>query len=196
MSCLHKYVCLRNFYRLLLTILSFSPCSSCDCEKRVDGLCETDPTQEGLKIRYYDVDIVATDSAGNAGSDTCRVVIIPSCDLAESDDCEEYNGASYYSKSAVDASVDKSQVLNEAASEGLVWQSNLMPPEPSLDSVEVAVVDNKPPVVECGFYPQLSNSINIIQGETLYHYMLDDDGDQMRLNDAGFYYNLTVSLLH
>ena len=63
-----------------------------------------------------------------------------------------------------------------------------------LDAAE-AKLDEVAPEVEYGFLPQ-PNSINIIENKTLFHYMLDTDGDQMRLNDARFFYNVTVSFFY
>ena len=44
-----------------------------------------------------------------------------------------------------------------------------------------------------------SNSINLVDEKTLYHYLLKTEGSGRRLNDArlkdaGFFYNLTVSM--
>lgn len=58
---------------------------------------------------------------------------------------------------------------------------------------EVAVpLDAEAPAVACGFRPD-SNSINVVDGKTLYHYMLTTDTDGSQLRDARFVYNVTVS---
>ena len=84
-----------------------------------------------LKTRYYEVTVTASDLAGNTGSDTCKVVIIPSCNPEnDPDSCEEYNVHElpnvedfYYTRSAVDYSVTQSQVLSQVAQEKLTWES-------------------------------------------------------------------------
>ena len=64
---------------------------------------------------------------------------------------------------------------------------------------EVTVqLDEVAPVVECGFLVPNTNSANMVDGKTLYHYLLKTDGGGRRLNDArlknaGFFYNVTVS---
>ena len=67
-------------------------------------------------------------------------------------------------------------------------------------SREVTVqLDEVAPVVECGFLVHNANSsANMVDGQTLYHYMLKTEGGGRRLNDArlkdaGFFYNVTVS---
>ena len=86
-----------------------------------------------LKTRYYEVTVTASDLAGNTGSDTCKVVIIPSCNPEnDPDSCEEYNVHElpnvedfYYTRSAVNSSIAESQVLSQVAQEKLTWESNL-----------------------------------------------------------------------
>lgn len=70
---------------------------------------------------------------------------------------------------------------------------------PLLGSPKVVTMqlDEVAPVVECGFFPQ-PNSINVIENKTLYYYLSDTDMNALRLNDARlndahFYYNVTVS---
>jgi len=172
---------------------------SCDCEKKVDGLCKTDASMGDLKTRYYDITVTASDSAGNTDSDTCRVVIVPSCDPETDSDCEEYDRPElpnvedfYYTRSAVYDSVVESQVLNQVALQKLTWEDGLATLDPDVLIEEAVDIDVDPPVVECGFIPN-SNSINIVEGNTLYHFMSKADGDGNRLEDARFFYNLTVS---
>ena len=90
-----------------------------------------------LKTRYYNITVTASDAAGNIGSDTCRVVIVPSC-KSQDPGCEKYykrvpyekDAESYYYRiSAIDASVDESEVLYEAAQQKLVWKSGLKTPQ-------------------------------------------------------------------
>jgi len=44
-----------------------------------DSYCKSDPTMQSLKVRFYEIMVTATDSAGNSGSDTCKVIIVPKC---------------------------------------------------------------------------------------------------------------------
>lgn len=62
-------------------------------------------------------------------------------------------------------------------------------------SREVSVaLDTEAPVVQCGFRPD-SASINEVDGQTLYHYMLRTDREGRRLSDARLFYEVTVSYL-
>ena len=58
-------------------------------------------------------------------------------------------------------------------------------------------LDDEAPVIECGFHHPDSTSLNKVDGKTLYHYMTKseqrDGGDGFRLNDARFFYTVTVS---
>ena len=121
---------------MLLTASFLNYYYSCE-SKDVDGLCEVDLSMGYLKTRYYDITVTATDRAGNAASDTCRVVIVPSC-KSQDPGCEKYDKtvpyekdaeSFYYSISAVDTSVDESEVLYEAAQQKLVWKSGLETPQ-------------------------------------------------------------------
>ena len=44
-----------------------------------------------LKTRYYEVTVTVSDLAGNIGSDTCKVVIIPSCNPDSENDVDLYD---------------------------------------------------------------------------------------------------------
>ena len=127
----------------------------------MDGLCKTDPSMGDLKTRYYDITVTASDAAGNTGSDTCRVVIVPSCDPETDSNCEEYNGLElpnvedfYYSRPAVFNSVNKSQVLNHVAREELTWEDGLATLDPEEETNEDVDVDVDPPIVTCMLYTQ------------------------------------------
>ena len=111
-----------------------------------------------LKTRYYDITVTASDSAGNTGSDTCRVVIVPSCDDPETDPdtCKEYDGPElpnvedfYYSRAAVYASITQSQVLNQVAQQKLTWEDGLAALDPEEETNEAVDVDVDPPVLTC-----------------------------------------------
>ena len=114
-----------------------------------------------LKTRYYDITVTASDAAGNTDSDTCRVVIIPSCDPETDSNCEEYNGLElpnvedfYYSRPAVFNSVNKSQVLNHVAREELTWEDGLATLDPEEVTNEDVYVDVDPPVLTCSLGTQ------------------------------------------
>lgn len=111
---------------------------------------------EGLKTRYYDITVTASDSAGNTGSDTCKVVIVPSCNPGSDSNCGNQIGDTYYYNiSAVDSSVMSSAVLYEVAKETLVWESGLEPPDLADDLGEAVDIDTDPPVVSCSLGTQL-----------------------------------------
>jgi len=123
--------------QLLLALLVPS-CGS----KSTDVLCETDLSMGDLKTRYYDIKVTATDSAGNIGSDTCRVVVIPSC-KPQDHGCEKFSKtvpyvkgteSYYYAISAVNNSVAQSEVLYEAAKQTCVWKNGLQLPQAPPDS--------------------------------------------------------------
>ena len=127
----------------------------------MDGLCKTDPSMGDLKTRYYDITVTASDAAGNTGSDTCRVVIVPSCDPETDSNCEEYNGLElpnvedfYYTRPAVFATVTQSQVLNQVAREELTWEDGLATLDPEEETNEDVDVDVDPPIVTCMLYTQ------------------------------------------
>ena len=146
-----------------------------------------------LKTRFYDITVTASDFAGNSASVTCKVVIVPNCD-PDSDPvrCDnQIDDTFYYSIEAVKDSVGLSTVHYEIDEEKLIWERGLEMPalDDELGSVDI---DVDPPVVECDFIPNV-NSINKVEDNTLYHFMSKADGDGNRLEDARFFYNLTVS---
>lgn len=53
-------------------------------------------------------------------------------------------------------------------------------------------VDDEGPVVECGFRAPSSAGINMIDGNTLYHYLNTNDSAFDSLDDANFFYEVTV----
>jgi len=143
----------RPLQMLDLTFPSFVP--SCDCKNNLNGLCQTDPTMGELKTRVYDVIMTASDSATNTASDTCQVIVVPFCDSsADPNDCEVINGALYFKKSAVNASVDMSQRSYVIAEEELVWQSGLELPDPEEEADVSVDVDIDPPEVSCSLGTQ------------------------------------------
>ena len=116
-----------------------------------------------LKTRYYDITVTASDAAGNTDSDTCRVVIVPSCNPETDSDlvCEEYDGPElpnvedfYYTRSAVLATVTQSQVLNQVAQQKLTWEDGLATLDPEEETNEAVDVDVDPPVLTCSLGTQ------------------------------------------
>ncbi|KAL9191170.1 hypothetical protein ACHAXT_000876, partial [Thalassiosira profunda] len=94
--------------------------------------CEPSPSN----VRFYDIEVSATDSAGNIGTDTCRVVIVSSCDplVFNEGDCEApVDGSSkaadfYLSRDyVVNALPTMDPILYEVAEEELVWDSSALP---------------------------------------------------------------------
>ena len=54
-------------------------------------------------------------------------------------------------------------------------------------------LDEVAPVVTCGFFPD-TNSMNLVDEKTLYHYILKKDGgDNAQKQDARFFYTVAVS---
>ena len=106
----------------LLSSFSIMP-FTCSCgSENIYGFCKTDASMGDLKTRYYDITVTATDSAGNAASDTCRVVIVPTYSSESKSGKEER----YYSIDVVDASVAQSEVLYEVTLQTLVWKNELL----------------------------------------------------------------------
>ena len=109
-----------------------------------DLFCEKDPSMENLKVRFYDITVTASDSAGNTGSDTCKVIIVPRCSPSHDDSCEMFqvdstdsrssgNGNAgktkkenfYYTLDSMEAAVVQSQILYQVAEAELVWEHEL-----------------------------------------------------------------------
>jgi len=123
----------------------------CGCEnKGFDGLCRPDPTMGDLKTRFYDIEITASDFAGNSASVTCKVVIVPNCNPDSDPDCANQIGSTfYYSMEAVDDSVMMSTVRYEIDEEKLIWERGLELPKFSDELGEAVDVDVDPPVLTC-----------------------------------------------
>ena len=127
----------------------------------MDGLCKTDASMGDLKTRYYDITVTASDAAGNIGSDTCRVVIVPNCDPETDSNCVEFGRPElpnvegfYYTQSVVDDSVGESNVLNHVAREELTWEDGLSTLDPEEETNEAVDVDVIPPVLTCSLETQ------------------------------------------
>ena len=78
--------------------------------------------------------------------------------------------------------------------DGNIPVSDLGNPQHSTSKNFTLRTDYEAPVVQCGFKEE-SESINILDGKTLYHYVTtyNQASDGMKLDDAGFFYNVTVS---
>jgi hypothetical protein len=78
---------------------------------------------ENLAIRFYDISVSGSDSAGNDGSDTCKVVIISSCSVPSVNGCSPVlkNGRYYYNLGAVHEAVQQSQTQFQVAKKELLW---------------------------------------------------------------------------
>ena len=61
---------------------------------------------QNLNVRYYDIRVTATDSAGNIGSDTCKVIVVPSCIPSLVDGCEKHELAENCTDSGSDNVTD------------------------------------------------------------------------------------------
>ena len=74
------------------------------------------PNQKCLKdigistrIRFYEITVTATDSAGRQGMDTCRVIVVPPCGHGDQP-CENVDGTSYFEKGYLKGLSDKSRI--------------------------------------------------------------------------------------
>ena len=80
-----------------------------------------------LKVRFYDITVSATDSAGNIGSDSCRVIVVPRCSgLSE---CEEYQASGYthsfYPLDVIQEEIAQTQLLHKVTEADLIWEQGL-----------------------------------------------------------------------
>jgi len=73
-----------SIYTLHIGVLSYFRCEDLD----EDVYCEDDADMQNLTIRFYDITVTASDSAGNTGSDTCKVIIVPSCNPSIDGGCD------------------------------------------------------------------------------------------------------------
>lgn len=115
------------------TYLLFHSCQSCEnIEEFTDGInderlfCRRNPSAPN--VRFYDVTVTATDSAGNNGSDTCRIVIISSCSNG-TPNCDRFREEGdfvenfYYSRDFVDEAVaaQLQEAMYKTDAKELVW---------------------------------------------------------------------------
>lgn len=88
--------------------------------------CVQDKSIE-LKIRFYEISVVATDLAGHAGRDTCRVIIVPSCSRYD-EGCELSDNNPhkyYYKRDYLNWIVNQSVVRYDVTSTTMKWEQDL-----------------------------------------------------------------------
>ena len=108
-----------------------------------------------LKTRFYDIEVTASDFAGNAASVTCKVVIVPNCIPDSDPGCDNQIGSTfYYNISDVDESVMMSTVRYEIDKEKLTWERGLDLPTFTDELGEAVDIDVDPPVVTCNLGTQ------------------------------------------
>ena len=163
----------------MLTAFLRIPFTSLRCNNIGGSFCRNSPTN----FRFYDVDVTATDSAGHSGTETCRVVVVPSCDPTVSPDiCQSHNISDvdakegfYLARSYIDSAIADDQILYQVAELELEWNSSgafpIVYPPPAPCSV-----DNDAPVVSCtigaqplcgngaGGYVDLKLSATVVDG--------------------------------
>jgi len=130
--------------------LYFTP-TSCKEQEKESPECEADPSIDP-QLRFYEITVIATDSAGRVGTDTCRIVVVPRCNCKC--DCGEIcenakhpcrpskskakrggvgaNGidvahtyGNYFLLDYVREVVDNSTLRYDIASSALVWEDGL-----------------------------------------------------------------------
>jgi hypothetical protein len=117
-------------------IVMLSPYQFTDVVKQVEFLyaptsCELEPMSSpncikdigiATRIRFYEIAVTATDSAGRQDTDTCHVIIVPQCGLDNtSEECEDINGISYLKKDHLKTLTNQSRVRFELATSKVVW---------------------------------------------------------------------------
>jgi len=113
-----------------------APYQFTDVVKQVEFLyaptsCELEPTTSpscikdigiATRIRFYEISVTATDSAGGQDTDTCHVIIVPQCGLDNtSGECEDVNGISYLKKEHLKDLTKQSRIRFELTTSKLVW---------------------------------------------------------------------------
>ena len=108
-----------------------------------------------LKTRFYDIEVTASDFAGNSASVTCKVVIVPNCNPDTDPGCVNQIGSTfYYDVSDVDESVKMSTVRYEIDEEKLTWERGLELPMLTDELGEAVDIDVDPPVLTCSIGTQ------------------------------------------
>jgi len=95
--------------------------TSCELEPMSSPNCIKD-IGIATRIRFYEIVVTATDSAGRQDTDTCHVIIVPQCGLDNtSEECEDFNGISYLKKDLLKDLTDQSRIRFELATSKVVW---------------------------------------------------------------------------
>eukprot|EP00979_Chaetoceros_neogracilis_P016195 scaffold7291_cov156-Chaetoceros_neogracile.AAC.1 len=117
-------------------VATLAPYQFTDVVKQVEFLyaptsCELEPMSSpncikdigiATRIRFYEIVVTATDSAGRQDTDTCHVIIVPQCGLDNtSEECEDINGISYLKKDHLKDLTDQSRIRFELATSKVVW---------------------------------------------------------------------------
>ena len=76
------------------------------------------------RMRFYEITVTATDSAGRQGMDTCRVIVVSPCGDGDQP-CEDVDGASYFERRHLKEMSDESRIRYLLASSELKWDFNL-----------------------------------------------------------------------
>jgi hypothetical protein len=78
---------------------------------------------KNLPFRLYEITVTSSDSAGNVGKDTCKVVIVPSCHEPSVNGCspEFKAGKNYYDLKTVHSSVEQSHTRYHVDDIDVLW---------------------------------------------------------------------------
>jgi len=77
-------------------------------------------------IRFYEISVTATDSAGRTGMDTCKVIIVPECDgNVDPSDCETVQDSSFHNTDKMKQASENSMMRYSLASAQLTWNFGL-----------------------------------------------------------------------
>jgi len=132
--------------------LYFTP-TSCKEQKKKSPECEADPSIDP-QLRFYEITVTATDTAGRVGTDTCRIVVVPrcNCECDCGDVCQKekrpchaskskskrrtkedvmdvaYTYGNYFLLDYVSTVAESSALRYDLASSALVWEGDLDPP--------------------------------------------------------------------
>merc|ERR1719414_2936508 len=92
-----------------------------------DYLCEQDDSID-LNVRFYEINVIATDWAGHVGSDTCTVIMVPHCN-SHDEGCELSEGSPYkhhYKRDYLLNIIEQSDSRYYVASIKTEWKSDLL----------------------------------------------------------------------
>ena len=95
--------------------------TSCELEPMSSPNCIKD-IGIATRIRFYEIVVTATDSAGRQDTDTCHVIIVPQCGFDNtSEECEDINGILYLKKDHLKDLTDQSRIRFKLATSKVVW---------------------------------------------------------------------------